>query len=138
MVSWGYPAASPFSGYHIILATSPEWYEVNMTSGDGLVSKYMGNDMTGGSSGGPWWMSVGHNTYEYPDTDGSWATDPGSPGGPYLNGVNSHKRCRNGCFTPPTSTSGTFWQEMGSPQFRNTSGDTDESEDIFASCFAQE
>jgi V8-like Glu-specific endopeptidase len=138
MVSWGYPAGAPFSGYHIILATSAEWYEVNMTSGDGHVSKYMGNDMTGGSSGGPWWMSVGHNTYEYPDTDGSWATDPGSPGGPYLNGVNSHKRCRNGCFTPPTATAGTFWQEMGSPQFRNTAGDTDESEDIFASCFAQE
>ena len=138
MVSWGYPAASPFPGYHIILATSPEWYEVNMTSGDGQVSKYMGNDMTGGSSGGPWWMSVGHDTYEYPDTDGSWATDPGAPGGPYLNGVNSHKRCVNGCFTPPTASAGTFWQEMGSPQFRGTAGDTDESEDNFAVCFNYE
>jgi hypothetical protein len=138
MVSWGYPAGAPFPGYHIILATSPEWYEVDMTAGDGQVSKYMGNDMTGGSSGGPWWMSVAHNTYEYADTDSSWDTDPGAPDGPYLNGVNSHKRCINGCGTPPTATSGTFWQEMGSPQFMGTDGDTDESEDIFASCFSNE
>ena len=143
MFSWGYPAASPFPGYHIIVAVGPEWYEVNMTSGDGQVSKYMGNDMTGGSSGGPWLMSIRHNTYEYNDTDGSSATDPPgcsscAPGGPYLNGVNSHKRCKGSCFTPPTASAWTYWQEMGSPQFRNTSGDTDESEDIFADCFAME
>ncbi len=55
-VAWGYPAASPFNGYNIVLSASPEWYEVNMTSGDGQVSKYMGNDSTGGSSGGHWWL----------------------------------------------------------------------------------
>ncbi len=141
--SWGYPAGTPFPGYHIIVASSPEWYEVDMTAGDGLVSKYMGNDMTGGSSGGPWWMSVSHRTAEYNDTDGFSATDPPgcsgcTPGGPYINGVNSHKRCRTSCFTPPTSTAGTFWQEMGSPQFSGTLGDDDESEDIFAVCYDYE
>jgi V8-like Glu-specific endopeptidase len=145
MVSWGYPAGSPFPGYHIILATSPEWYEVDMVSGDGQVSKYMGNDMTGGSSGGPWWMSVKHWAAgaEYKDIDGFASTDPPGcpncvPGGPYINGVNSHRRCRGSCFTPPTATAGTFWQEMGSAQFRGTSGDTDESEDICARCYAHE
>lgn len=142
MVSWGYPAVSPFPGYHITVASSPEWYEVDMVPGDGQVSKYMGNDMTGGSSGGPWWMSVRHRTYEYKDTDG-YSTDPPGcsncvPGGPYINGVNSHRRCRGSCFTPPTSSAGTFWQEMGSAQFRGTGGDTDESEDIFQACYANQ
>lgn len=143
MVSWGYPGADPFPGYHIIVASSPEWYEVDMTPGDGQVSKYIGNDMTGGSSGGPWWMSVRHRTAEYNDTDGFSHTDPPGcsncvPGGPYINGVNSHKRCKNSCFTPPTSDAGTYWQEMGSPQFRSTPGDGDESEDIFSVCFNNE
>ena len=145
MVSWGYPAGYPFAGYHIILATSPEWYEVDMYSGDGQVSKYMGNDMTGGSSGGPWWMSVKHwdAGKENKDTDGFSSTDPPGcpncvPGGPYINGVNSHRRCRGSCFTPPTSTAGTFWQEMGSAQFRNTGGDTQESEDVFGVCLGSE
>jgi hypothetical protein len=154
--SWGYPVGPtwpavpglggegprPFPGYHIIAAASTEWYEVDMTAGDGQVSKYMGNDMTGGSSGGPWWIGVGHRVYEYTDTDGRTATDPPGcgtldspcvPGGPYINGLNSHKRCLNHCWRP-SSTSGIYYQEMGSPEFRATSSDTDEAEDIFAWC----
>lgn len=155
MFSWGYPSGPtwpavagiggegprPFPGYHIITASSPEWYEVNMTAGDGQVSKYIGNDMTGGSSGGPWWMSISHKTAEYNDTDELASTDPpaGSgpsvPGGPFINGVNSHKRCLNDCWKP-VSTAGIFWQEMGSAQFRNTTGDSNESEDIFQICLS--
>jgi hypothetical protein len=49
---------------------------------------------------------------------------------PLLNGVNSHKRCTSaGCAT------GLFTQEMGSPQFRSTTADINESEDVFAACF---
>jgi V8-like Glu-specific endopeptidase len=138
-LAFGYAAEPPFPGYHIINASSTEWYEVNMTPGDGQVSKYIGNDMTGGSSGGPWWISLRHPNaaFDYGDTDGSGETDPPSfgigaaSGGPYINGVNSHKRC-NAANCPAGSI---FTQEMGSPQFRNTAADGDESEDVFAACF---
>jgi hypothetical protein len=140
----GYPAGAPFPGHHLIVSASSEWYIVNMTLGDGQVSKYIGNDMTGGSSGGPWWVSmrgtggsvdVPHSSDypEYPDVDGSDMTDPfqGGRDGPFLNGINSHSRCAlSGC--PPGSI---FLSETGSPQFRNTASDDDESEDVFKACF---
>ena len=134
IVAYGYPQASPFPGYHIIATSAPEWYEVDMVSGD-QKSKYIGNDMTPGSSGGPWFLSIRHpnGTFEYPDTDGSDATDPVQGGGPYLNGINSHKRCINGCGTPPTPTAGVFWQEMGSPQFRATAAGA-EAKDLYDIC----
>lgn len=51
--------------------------------------------------------------------------------GPFLNGINSHSRCAlSGC--PPGSI---FLSETGSPQFRNTASDDDESEDVFKACF---
>ena len=131
--AWGYPAASPFPGNRIITVASTEWYEVNMNTTESQKSKYIGSDMTGGSSGGPWWfaMRTTGNT-EYADTDGSDITDPRPLDGPYLNGVNSHKRCSaSGC--PAGSV---FTQEMGSPQFRSTTADTGESEDVFALCFS--
>jgi hypothetical protein len=83
-----------------------------------------------------WWLHLAHpNTaFEYPDTDGTTITDP-SQGiwcCPAINGVNSHKRCNaSGC--PAGSV---FTQEMGSPPFRDTAADGDESEDLFAFCFA--
>lgn len=130
-MDFGYPAASPFPGYHIITTAAPEWYTFDFYSG-GQVSKFIGNDMTGGSSGGPWILGLGHRSAEWPDTDGSQATDPGSQ---LINGVNSHKRCRVSCISPPTATVGVFWQEMSSPPFMDTSA-TGESEDVFQQCFA--
>ena len=100
--AWGYPAGAPFNGNLIQTVTSTEWYQVNMSPGDAPgtdhLSKYIGSDMTGGSSGGPWWISHRHPNFalEIPDTDGQNATDPVqnlSPG-PFINGVNSHKRCQ--------------------------------------------
>lgn len=129
-MQFGYPAGSPFPGFHIIAVASPEWYEHDFRSGD-QVSKLTGNDMTGGSSGGPWILGLNHRNAEHPDTDGSNATDPGSQ---WINGVNSHKRCRTNCSSPPTTGAGVFWQEMSSPPFRNTSA-SDESEDIVPVCF---
>lgn len=89
-----------------------------MTLG-GPVSKYIGNDMTGGPSGGPWWLNVGHHTLEYADTDGLCDTDPFQAAAnvfPLINGVNSNKRCNvGGC---PAGY--LFTQEMGSPQFHVT------------------
>lgn len=130
----GYPQASPFPGVHIITATSTEWYQIDQGGADSPtnhLSKYIGNDMTGGSSGGPWWLSYRHPNaaIEYPDTDGSSITDPVQGGGPFLNGFNSHKRCAGNCGA------GLYSQEMGSPQLLNTA-DGNEFEDIFALCAA--
>ena len=131
--SFGYPQTSPFDGTIIITTASTEWYEVDIVAGDGQVSKYIGSDQTGGSSGGPWWLNLRHPTAEVADTDGSDITDPAQGQCcPWINGVNSHKRCTTaGC---PAGT--VFTQEQGSPQFRNTAGDNNESEDVFAVCFS--
>lgn len=139
-LAWGYPAESPFAGYHIITVAANEWYSVNMdTAGEGSVdlsSKYIGSDMTGGSSGGPWWLGTRHPNAanNYADSDGVDYT--GWVGGPFINGVNSHKRCKTTCGTPPSSSSGTYWQEMGSPPFTSSGSDSGDSEDVFAYCLA--
>lgn len=117
---FGYPAGSPFTGNRIIQANSTEWYNVDFTSGT-QVSKAVGNDMTPGSSGGPWILGL-NRANEVPDTDGSNATDPGSN---WVNGVNSHKRCLVNCSSPPTATQGVFWQEMTSPPFLNNDDPND-------------
>lgn len=130
--SFGYPAGSPFTGGRLIEVASTEWYTHDFVSG-GQISKLMGNDMTGGSSGGPWVLGLNNTGSEVADTDASGVTDPGNNS---LNGVNSHKRCIGNCNTPPTTTTGVFWQEMSSPPFAATTGDAGESEDVFASCLA--
>lgn len=134
--STGYPAASPFPGHHIIFTAAVEWYSQN-SGGDAAVSKYIGNDMTGGSSGGSWWLNIRHNSAEHADVDGSNETDPlqtTGAGTPYANGLNSHKRCLGSCFTPPTAGGGIFWAEMGSPDFTSSGGDNRDVLDLFATC----
>jgi hypothetical protein len=125
--------ALAFPGNRLITVASTEWYQLNRNAAEAQLSKYIGSDMTGGSSGGPWWFNMTHSNVEFADTDGSNLTDPFQGGGsPLINGVNSHKRCSQaGC--PAGSI---FTQEMGSPQFRSTAGDINESEDVFAVCFA--
>ncbi len=83
--------------------------------------------MTGGSSGGPWWLNLrGPNlALEVRALDNSDLTDPGHPDGPFLNGVNSHRRTG-------------FNNEMGSSEFDGGTSDLNESEDIFAACFNRE
>jgi V8-like Glu-specific endopeptidase len=130
--TFGYPQAAPFSGGTLQTTASTDWYTHDFTSG-GQISKIIGSDLTGGSSGGPWILGWTGGLAETPDTDASGATDPGNN---WVNGVNSHKRCLVNCNTPPTTTNGVFWQEMTSPPFRNTTTDNDESEDVIASCFA--
>jgi len=104
--SLGYPQAAPFSGGKLVANTAEHAYTINQ--GLGADSKYMGNEMTGGSSGGPWVQQFGY-------VDGNnWA-----------DGLNSHKRCTAaGC--PPGSV---LDNEMGSPPFTNEAGG---SEDFFA------
>jgi len=138
IVEFGYPAQSPFTGTTIQQVVSTEWYEVDMVAG-GQPSKYIGSDLTPGSSGGGWFVSWRHPTTEFPDTDNSWATDPvGAQNGPFLNGVNSHYRCRVNCDRPPSTTAGIFWQEMGSPVFRWSDSDINDAHDIFELCLTNQ
>lgn len=132
-LAFGYPAGSPFQGNTIQQVASTEWYVSDRSPGSQL-SKYIGSDMTGGSSGGGWFLSWRHPSVEIPDTDANAGTDPaGAQNGPYINGLNSHKRCRTNCNTPPTSTAGVFWQEMGSPQFLNGS-DPQDFKSLYDAC----
>jgi hypothetical protein len=127
--TFGYPAAAPFNGLRLITTASTEWYNIDFVAG-GQVSKAIGSDLTGGSSGGSW--VLGWGGAEFADSDGSGATDPGAN---WVNGVNSHKRCLVNCSSPPTDFMGVFWQEMSSPPFLNTAA-ADESEDVVAVCSA--
>jgi V8-like Glu-specific endopeptidase len=121
-IMWGYPAAAPFTGDKIINTFSTEWYQINMTSGDGNYSKYIGNDQHSGNSGGPWWINYTHPFLNYADTDGSACTNPGqgSPW-PFINGVNSHYRTG-------------YTQEEGSPQFTSSSSDGGDAYDVLSAC----
>ena len=139
----GYPGNNNFPSYHIIIGTSPEWYEVNMTIGDGQVSRYIGGDQHSGNSGGPWYLNWGHKNKEWAAVDSDGNTDPFQPTAngnsfPYLNGVYSHKRCTNGCASPPSASAGLFWNEMGAAEFDNSAGDGGEFEDVLATCFAND
>ena len=134
VMDFGYPAGAPFPGYHIIVAAAAEWYTFHFVAGE-QISKFIGNDMTGGSSGGGWILGLGHRSAEWPDTDSSNNTDPLPNGRGWLNGVNSHKRCVNGCGSPPTTTAGVFWQEMSSPPFHSSGAFAGaQSEDVFQAC----
>jgi hypothetical protein len=133
--TFGYPAAPPFTGNGIQETNSVDWYNWDFVGG-GQVSKIIGSDLTGGSSGGGWFLSWRHPVSDPADTDGSSATDPVNNSGPHINGVNSHKRCRTHCGSPPTAVAGVFWQEMTSPPFRMDAADGNDSEDVFAICLA--
>jgi V8-like Glu-specific endopeptidase len=131
--TFGYPQAAPFTGGTLQTTASSEWYTHDFRTG-GQISKIIGSDLTGGSSGGPWILGWTGGLAETADTDGSIATAPGRN---WVNGVNSHKRCLVNCNTPPTTTNGVFWQEMTSPPFRaGSSTDLNESEDVIALCLA--
>lgn len=134
-MTFGYPAGSPFPGNVIQQTASVDWYDVDFTSG-GPASKVIGSDLTGGSSGGGWFLSWRAPGAEVVDTDNNPNTDPaGANNGPFINGVNSHKRCTGGtCASPPTASAGIFWQEMTSPRFRSSTTDNNDSEDVFALC----
>ena len=127
--TFGYPAAPPFNGQRLVTTASTEWYTFHFRPG-GQSSKFIGSDMTGGASGGSWILGWSRAGQEFSDSDGRRATDPGFN---WVTGVNSHKRCRSNCQSPPTNSSGLFWQEMSSPPFRKSSAG-DQSEDIIAIC----
>lgn len=135
VTTFGYPAVAPFLGNTIQMTNSVMWYGWDGNGLGGQVSNVIGSDLNAGSSGGGWFIGWRHVNNEVADTDGNNITDPGGAG-PFLVGINSHKRCEAGdCSSPPTTTSGIYWQEMTSPPFANTAAGG-ESEDVFAGCLA--
>lgn len=132
VVTFGYPQDPPFPGNIIQQTASTEWYNWDALGG-GQVSKVIGSDLTGGASGGGWFLGWRAPGAEIVDTDGSHSTDPGTAG-PFINGVNSHKRCITNCDSPPTAGAGVFWQEMTSPPFLSTVALDGDSEEVFNSC----
>lgn len=135
VITFGYPAAFPFPGNVIQQTASTEWYNWDATAG-GQVSKVIGSDLTGGASGGGWFLGWRAPGAETVDTDGSSITDPPGTNGPAINGVNSHKRCVVNCNNPPSASAGVFWQEMTSPPFLSTVAADGDSEEIFSVCLA--
>jgi hypothetical protein len=62
--AFGYPAGSPFDGNFIVVAASEFGYEDSDGNNLGHPNSHaMGNDMTGGSSGGPWIWQFGTGNY---------------------------------------------------------------------------
>jgi hypothetical protein len=130
ILAWGYPRFAPFNGLRLITTTSTEWYQLDRDTSESQLSKYIGSDQNGGSSGGPWWLNF-RGPVEIAAVDSSPITDPAQGNSsPALNGVNSHKRCSSfGCIDGSM-----FIDEMGSPQFINSTSDINDSEDVFAIC----
>ena len=137
VLSTGYPADAPFPGYHLITTMANEWHDVTF-SGDTAASKIIGNDMTGGASGGGWLLNWEHSSARYNAVipDNTNVTDPyqnTSSAAPFVHGVNSHKRCFGSCLGTPTATNGVYINEMSSPYFNSGGG---EVESVYNTCAA--
>jgi hypothetical protein len=79
-VSYGYPAAPPFTGERLWTCNSPLQASDNSASPQTMG---IGCDMTGGSSGGGW--IVGGNLYSV--NSYGYSNQPNVMYGPYLDGV---------------------------------------------------
>ena len=82
-IAQGYPQAAPFTGGKMISATSSEAWEDN-ASGLTPNSTAMGNDMTGGSSGGPWIWQYGSGNYLNGHNDWRHTAVPNEMNTPYF------------------------------------------------------
>ena len=71
----GYPHAAPFNGLFMVIATS-DVGNIDPLNQPGTFS--IGNDMTGGSSGGPWLVDFGVNNYANGLNSYKW-TNPNRP-----------------------------------------------------------
>ncbi len=140
VLSTGYPAAYTFPGYHIITTMAAEWYTRNVDTSHAALSKYIGNDMTGGSSGGGWLLNWEHASSRYDSRDSTNITDPFQNSGstPVVHGINSHNYCFGSCcFTnscpAPKASMGDI-AEMGSPMFEDNASDDSDVESVYETC----
>jgi V8-like Glu-specific endopeptidase len=83
--AFGYPQASPFDGNYIVVSQSEFGYETSSGNNDGGPNSIaIGNDMTGGSSGGPWIMGFGGGNWVNGHNDWKWNSLPQAMNSPYV------------------------------------------------------
>ncbi len=80
--AFGYPAAAPFNGRRMIVASGSFAYKGNVGGTD---TNGMGNDMTGGSSGGPWIMRLGTGNFINGNNSYRISNKPKEMFSPYFN-----------------------------------------------------
>lgn len=83
--AFGYPQASPFDGNYLVTDNSEFGYETSSGNNDGGPNSIaMGNDMTGGSSGGPWILGFGGGNWVNGHNDWKWNNLPQAMNSPYV------------------------------------------------------
>jgi V8-like Glu-specific endopeptidase len=83
--AFGYPQASPFDGNYIVVSQSEFGYETSSGFNDGGPNSIaIGNDMTGGSSGGPWIIGFGGGNWVNGHNDWKWNSLPQAMNSPYV------------------------------------------------------
>jgi V8-like Glu-specific endopeptidase len=83
--AFGYPQASPFDGNYIVVSQSEFGYETSSGNNDGGPNSIaIGNDMTGGSSGGPWILGFGGGNWVNGHNDWKWNSLPQAMNSPYV------------------------------------------------------
>jgi V8-like Glu-specific endopeptidase len=83
--AFGYPQAAPFDGNFLVTVNSEFGYETSSGNNDGGPNSIaMGNDMTGGSSGGPWIIGFGGGNWVNGHNDWKWNSLPQAMNSPYV------------------------------------------------------
>jgi V8-like Glu-specific endopeptidase len=93
---FGYPAAAPFTGGKIIQVASEWWATENggacPTDPNAPASDSFGNDMTGGSSGGPHLLSFGNGNFINGHNDWRFNARPQEMNSPYFDDLANNVR----------------------------------------------
>jgi hypothetical protein len=89
---FGYPAASPFSGERPVTCSASHAVD-DAVSSTGFDTIGVGCDMTGGSSGGPWILSLGRGNYINGLVSYGYDIEPRALYGPYFSADTNALRC---------------------------------------------
>jgi V8-like Glu-specific endopeptidase len=88
--AFGYPQAAPFTGGKLITVESE--FAFTEDGGSGTDSQSIGNDMTGGSSGGPWLWQYGTGNYINGHNDWRFNARPLEMNSPYFDDTANNVR----------------------------------------------
>ena len=106
----GYPADYPFSGEKPVVCEASHAFDDAPVDNDGnpVTKGYdpigVGCDMTGGSSGGPWILSLGRGNYLNGLVSYGYDSEPGGIYGPYFGKEANWLRCRAATGNPTAMT----------------------------------
>ena len=105
----GYPAGSPFTGERTVICEASHAYDDAAVDGNndpapGFDTMGVGCDMTGGSSGGPWIVSLGRGNYLNGVVSYGYDTEPRAIYGPYFGDAANWLRCRAATGNPSATT----------------------------------